>query len=75
MFEVLIITCYLLFVLYCINAIVSATCKATLQVTGATPVEHLQVAYTWVILNPTWAWDLLEIVSPTKEGNKAYLTF
>jgi hypothetical protein len=72
-FTLLTLWVYGLTALFCLHAVASAVCTAVYQVTGTTVSDLSYEAYTWVIANPVWAWNVLERLSPTKGGSFDYL--
>ena len=72
-FALLTIWVYGLMVLFCLHAVVTAACRAVQQVTGSSVSDLGYEAYTWVVANPVWAWDIAEKLSPTKGGSQGYL--
>jgi hypothetical protein len=72
-FALLTLWVYGLACLFCLHAVVTAACTAVTQVTGSTVSDLAYEAYTWVIANPVWAWEIMEKLSPTKGGSYSYL--
>lgn len=71
-FALLTLWVYGLTTLFCLHAVVTAVCQAVQQVTGFTVSDLTYDAYTWVIANPVWAWNVMEKLSPTKGGSQSY---
>jgi hypothetical protein len=59
-FVVLTLWVYGLFVVFCLNAVVSATARAIYSVYGVTAQDIL----VWGIQNPLWFYNLLDQVAP-----------
>ena len=74
-FSLLTVWVYGLILLFCLNAVVSAVCKAVVQVTGSSVSDHIYSAYTWVIANPVWAWKLADLVAPDQSAQQRYFKF
>lgn len=74
-FSLLTIWVYGLMVLFCLHAVVTAVCKAAEQVTGSSVGDHAYNAYTWVISNPVWAWEVMERFAPASQKEVKYFRF
>lgn len=74
-FSLLTIWVYGLVVLFCLNAVASAVCKAIQQVTGSSVSDHMYEAYTWIVANPVWAWKLADLVAPDRSAKQRYFDF
>lgn len=72
-FTLLTLWVYGLTVLFCLHAVATAVCQAVVQVTGSSVSDIAYDAYTWVIANPVWAWNLQEKLSPTKGESQRYI--
>ena len=68
-FALLTLWVYGLTCLFCLHAVASAVCQAVVQVTGCSVSDIAYDAYTWIVANPVWAWNVMEKLSPTKGGS------
>lgn len=74
-FSLLTIWIYGLIVLFCLHAVASAACKAVVEVTGSSVSDLAYDAYTWVIANPVWAWEVMERFAPASQKEVKYFKF
>lgn len=74
-FNLLIGYIFVIFCVFCADAVISATLRSIKEVTGQTLREHCEWLLTWGILNPTWAWNVIENLFPTKGQQVKYFKF